>query len=86
LGDINNKTAGHIHVGNQIFKNKEEINNFLFLWTAFENVIKRFFYGEYITGNFFEKLAIDTKEEFKDANYDYDVLKKTRRINHPKRA
>lgn len=79
LGEVNEKTAGHIHLGTQIFTSIDNhLNNFLFLWEAFEDIIKKFFYGEFIEGDFFKKYAPLYQEEFKKANYDYWTLKKKR--------
>lgn len=79
-GDINEKTAGHIHVGTQLFDKEVELDNFIFLWAAFENVIKKFFYGEFIEGNFFTKLALDCSDEFYFANFNYENLNNLREV------
>ena len=79
LGEVNNKTAGHIHIGSQIFEKKpDKINNFLFLWGVFEDIIKKFFYGEFIQGDFFNRLAYDCRYEFLFAAYDFNNLLKLR--------
>lgn len=79
LGEVNDKTAGHIHIGSQIFKNdKQKLTNFLLLWAIFEDTIKQFFYGEFIQGDFFNRLAPDCQEEFSVANYDFEKLQELR--------
>ena len=40
-------TAGHIHIGGQIFESGESILKFLKVWSAYEDIIFRFSYGEY---------------------------------------
>lgn len=43
--------GGHIHIGAQILENnKANWLNFMKLWSAYENIIFRFCYGEYLTG------------------------------------
>ena len=40
--------AGHIHVGLQIFENKENYDKFLKCYMLYEDILNRFFCGEYI--------------------------------------
>lgn len=47
---IDNKAAGHIHIGSQILGNKiESWYNFSYLWGVYENIIYRYAYGEHLT-------------------------------------
>lgn len=46
---INTGCGGHIHIGNQFFENKENVDKFLLLWSIYENICYRFFYGEFST-------------------------------------
>ena len=48
-GVSNMDTGGHIHFGSHILKNEDKITNFFKLWCAFEKVIYRFGYGEYLS-------------------------------------
>lgn len=38
----------HVHVGFHLIKNEEQFMNLLKLWASYENVLFRFYYGEYI--------------------------------------
>lgn len=50
FGEISTHSAGHVHVGSQTLgTSKEAWGNFLKLWSAYENVIYRFGYNEYLT-------------------------------------
>ncbi len=49
-GYINNDCGGHVHLGAHIIgDSKESWLNFIRLWSAYENVIYRFCYGEYLS-------------------------------------
>lgn len=42
--------GGHIHIGSQIINSSPEVLiKFIKLWSAYENIIYRFLYGEYLT-------------------------------------
>lgn len=73
-GYANEKTAGHIHIGSQTFKNYKTINNFLIIWAAFEDVINKFLAGEYINPQKNNKLAINCKNEIIKAEFDIEKL------------
>ena len=45
---INGTTGGHIHIGAQIFENKNNFFNFLKCYLVYEDILNRFFSGEYI--------------------------------------
>lgn len=48
---ISNNCGGHVHVGRQALgDDRQAWLNFMRLWSAYENVIFRFGYGEYSTG------------------------------------
>ena len=48
-GYIGNNCGGHIHIGAQILENKKKIlTNFAALIIAYENILARFFYGNFI--------------------------------------
>ena len=50
FGEISTHSAGHVHVGTQVLgAEKKPWLNFLRLWSAYENVIYRFGYNEYLT-------------------------------------
>ena len=50
LGEITNRCGGHIHIGTHILDdNIEAWKNLLLLWSAYENIIFRFGYGEYLS-------------------------------------
>lgn len=52
FGEISIHSAGHVHVGTQALgSSKKSWLNFLKLWSAYENVIYRFGYNEYLTKN-----------------------------------
>ena len=56
-GYIGNNCGGHIHIGAQILENKKNsVTNFATLIIAYENVLARFFYGNFIN----ERLAMHT--------------------------
>jgi len=65
-GEINEKTAGHIHIGSQILgSNKDNWLNFFKLYIAYENLIYRFSYGEYESGrNYTNSFAAPTAHIF----------------------
>ena len=57
LSDLHNRvdvidTCGsHVHIGAHIIgENPRNLNNFLRLWSTYENIIFRFAYGEYLNG------------------------------------
>ena len=51
LGKIYRNSGGHIHIGAQTLgDNKESWLNLLRLWSAYENIIYRFTYGNFLTG------------------------------------
>lgn len=73
LGEVDDLTAGHIHIGSQIFENNEDINNFLFMWAVFEDIIKRFLAGEFLNTKINSKYAeVCSKEIF---NSCFDIKK-----------
>ena len=45
--NIGECSAGHVHIGGQIFNDEESILRFLKVWSAFEDIIFRFCYGEF---------------------------------------
>ena len=46
---IGKNSGAHIHIGTQVLGDKDESwKNFLSLWEAYENIIYRFSYGEYL--------------------------------------
>lgn len=52
FGEISTHSAGHVHVGTQALgTSKKAWENFIRLWSAYENVIYRFGYNEYLTKN-----------------------------------
>ncbi len=81
-GTINYKTAGHIHAGGQMFESKEKIDNFLLLWSIFEDVIERFFCGEFLENSYLEEKAHSCRDNFKEASYDKYNLSKIRLDKH----
>jgi len=47
---IGEHSGGHIHVGAQILENDyKSLLNFAKLWSVYENILFRFFYGEFLT-------------------------------------
>lgn len=47
---IDENAGAHVHIGSLIFDTHDiTLLNFLKIWTAYENVILRFLYGEYLT-------------------------------------
>ena len=56
-GYIGNNCGGHIHIGAQILENKKKsLTNFAALIIAYENILARFFYGNFIN----ERLVMHT--------------------------
>ncbi len=46
---IGDKSSSHVHIGSHILEKKENYYvNFMRLWSAYENIIFRFCYGEYL--------------------------------------
>lgn len=45
---INGSAGGHIHIGSHIFENKNNFFNFLKCYLVYEDILNRFFSGEYI--------------------------------------
>ena len=45
---IGDNCGAHIHAGNQIIKDDTHFVNFIKTWIAFEDIIYRFLYGEYL--------------------------------------
>lgn len=39
--------GGHFHIGMQSFKDLNSVKKFIKLWTKYENILYRFFYGQY---------------------------------------
>ena len=82
---INNSAASHIHIGKKIINNDiESWNNFINLWTTYENIIYRFGYGEYLNARpliyrFAAPFANELEKELKK-NYK-SVIRLTRSIN-----
>ena len=72
---ILNKAGSHVHIGAQIFEDsKDNILNFVLLWTTYENVICRFLYGEYLNERLtFKKFSKCISKQWYD---DYFVLSK----------
>lgn len=86
-GEADINTAGHIHIGSQIFNDKEELNNFLFLWGIFEDVIERFLSGEFVKNDHLNILAKSCGNEFLELDCDIDkVLKFRKKYNHHPKA
>lgn len=46
--NIDECCGGHIHIGTHIFQNEYNFLNFVKTWIAFEDIIFRFSYGEYL--------------------------------------
>lgn len=66
---LEDKAGGHIHVGAQIFRDYTYFWQFLKIWMAYENIIYRFGYGEYLTErpsliHFAEPVAYLLKKEY----------------------
>lgn len=80
-GTIDERAASHIHIGTQTFKNNDVMNNFLLIWSAFEDIINKFLSGEYINPKENNKLAIDCRNEFKEAEFDIEKLRNLRERN-----
>lgn len=75
-GTIDIKCAGHVNIGSQIFGNNQLYwYRFLKLWTAYENVIYRFGYGEYLT--YFPFILYSAKPIAKIFYERMDVFKKS---------
>ena len=52
FGEISTHSAGHVHAGTQVLGSSEKAwGNFIKLWGAYENVIYRFGYNEYLNKN-----------------------------------
>lgn len=77
-GNIDKDTACHIHIGSQAFKSEESINNLLFIWANFEEIINRFLNGDNIINDHNSKFSKKCKEEFKKANYNFENLKRNK--------
>ena len=68
--------GGHIHIGSQIVNLKPEVLiKFIKLWSAYENIIYRFLYGEYLTPR--PNIFMYAKPIFKLLWDDYEDLCKT---------
>lgn len=74
FGEVNDLTAGHIHVGSQVFEDKDTMNKFLLIWSIFEDVIKRFFSGEFINIKENDKYAALCSSLFINNNFNIDNL------------
>lgn len=49
LAEIGKNSGGHIHIGTQTLGGElESWQNFLYLWSIYENIIFRFFYGSFL--------------------------------------
>lgn len=46
--ELSGTTAGHIHIGAQTITNVDSLMNLVLLWITYENIIYRFFYGEFL--------------------------------------
>ena len=75
--DISPSCGAHVHIGTQIMGDKARTwNNFLRLWSVYENIIFRFAYGEYLNGRDGIKrhtrpLRREIENYFKSVNYEY---------------
>ena len=74
LASIDINSGGHIHIGTQTLgKKRESWLNFIKLWSAYENIIFRFTYGEFLTARpSIQRYAEPTAKEFWQ---DYEYLK-----------
>ena len=70
-GTTDKRTAGHINIGLQTFENEQNLNNLLLIWSAYEDIIIKFFAGEFILPNFNNPFAPDCRQEFKYANFNF---------------
>lgn len=67
---IGENAGGHIHIGSHVLGPKKEAwLNFIKLWAAYENIIFRFSYGEYLTERpnvmrYASPLALDFFEDY----------------------
>lgn len=74
---IRSTCSAHVHVGAQFLGSKpQNWNNFLRLWSVYENILFRFCYGEYLTSRipinkYSPPIAERLDEYFKDAEYEY---------------
>jgi len=85
-GEVNINTAGHIHIGSQIFEDQKHLNNFIFLWSTFEDVIERFLSGEFVKNEHLNILAKSCRKEFIEQKYNIEkILELRKKYNrHPK--
>lgn len=74
FGEVNDFTAGHIHIGSQVFNDKYALNKFLIIWSVFEDVIKRFFAGEFLNIEENSKYATLCSSLFLDMDCDIDNI------------
>ena len=73
-GSIDENTACHIHIGSQTFKNEESIDNLLFMWSNFEDVINRFLNGDNIINDHNSIFSKNCNLKFKEADYCFENL------------
>ena len=74
---IYKNSGGHIHIGAQVIgTNEKYYSNLLKLWAAYENIIFRFGYGEFLTeridiDNYARSMVYQVNDIF---NFDIDIL------------
>lgn len=74
-GEIDFNTACHIHIGSQSFKDFNSIDNLLFIWANFEDVINRFLNGNNVINNHNSIFSKNCNIRFKESNYSFNHLK-----------
>ena len=83
---IDNNAGGHIHIGKKILNDDiDSWKNFLKLWIAYENIIFRFGYGEYLNARpIINNFAMPISNKLtKDISYRYKSYRVlTRAINY----